>query len=234
MTITSCSHGMPTPASCIDCIDTFDTIRYFQMSIEAEQRLDGKPVAKARIFTALGFAHAAYLQGEQPQRKYTGDDYIVHPIEVATILMDEVDQIGHTETIGEAIVVALLHDVLEDTPITGRQLMNTFGHRTVEHVAHLTDPVYPSFENGGPNRAGRKNIDARRLADSPGWIQTIKVADLMSNTRTIVEHDPDFAVTYLAEKKHLLDVMTEADPNLRAKAYSQVVNAERSLGVAPG
>jgi len=47
-----------------------------------------------------------------------------------------------------------------------------------------------------------------------GGVQTIKVADLISNTGSIVEHDPKFAVTYLEEKRLLLDVLTNADPRL--------------------
>jgi hypothetical protein len=55
----------------------------------------------------------------------------------------------------------------------------------------------------------------------PAWIQTIKCADLISNTSSIVKHDPKFAVTYLEEKRLLLDAMTKADPRLWQLARSQ-------------
>ncbi len=71
------------------------------------------------------------------------------------------------------------------------------------------------------NRADRKAAQRVRLAAAPGWIQTIKCADLISNTSSIVMHDPKFAVLYLEEKRLLLDVMTEADPGLMAMARAQ-------------
>jgi hypothetical protein len=52
-------------------------------------------------------------------------------------------------------------------------------------------------------------------------VQTIKCADLISNTSSIVMHDPKFAITYLAEKRALLDAMVLAHPRLREMAYSQ-------------
>lgn len=54
------------------------------------------------------------------------------------------------------------------------------------------------------------------------WVQTIKVADLISNTSSIVRHDPKFAVVYLDEARQLLDVLTRADPRLLAMAREQI------------
>jgi hypothetical protein len=71
------------------------------------------------------------------------------------------------------------------------------------------------------NRAERKAASRARLADAPAWVQTIKCADLISNTSSIVLRDPKFAVTYLEEKRLLLDVLTKADPRLHALALSQ-------------
>lgn len=64
------------------------------------------------------------------------------------------------------------------------------------------------------NRETRKNLSRERLAKAPGWVQTIKCADLISNTGSIVQFDPAFAKTYLKEKQLLLEVMTKADRRL--------------------
>ena len=56
----------------------------------------------------------------------------------------------------------------------------------------------------------------------PQIFQTIKVADLISNTSSIVRHDPKFAVVYLDEARQLLDVLTRADPRLLAMAREQI------------
>ena len=81
-------------------------------------------------------------------------------------------------------------------------------------VAFLSD-----MEEG--NRAERKAASRARLAAAPPWIQTIKVADMISNTSSIVMHDPKFAVTYLEEKRLLLDVLDQASPHLLRIARGQ-------------
>jgi hypothetical protein len=50
----------------------------------------------------------------------------------------------------------------------------------------------------------------------------VKLADLISNTRSIVAHDAKFAETYLSEKRELLKVMTKGDPTLLARAHEQI------------
>ncbi len=58
-------------------------------------------------------------------------------------------------------------------------------------------------------------------------MQTIKVADLIDNTKSIVPHDKDFAKVYLAEKDVLLQSLTDADVELWATAYKQLLAAQR-------
>ncbi|WP_370527389.1 hypothetical protein [Cedecea sp. P7760] len=116
-----------------------------------------------------------------------------------------------------AIACAWLHDVVEDQGITAEELRREFGVTVARGVMALSD-----LEEG--NRAERKRLSRERLAKAQSWVQTIKVADLISNTSSIVEHDPKFAVTYLEEKRLLLDVLTEADPLLLAIAREQVEN----------
>jgi hypothetical protein len=65
-------------------------------------------------------------------------------------------------------------------------------------------------------------LDRQHSAAAPAAAQTIKVADLISNTRSIVAHDPGFAKVYLEEKRMLLEVLTKADPTLLNKAKEQV------------
>ncbi|KCB25989.1 hypothetical protein L544_3266 [Bordetella hinzii OH87 BAL007II] len=48
------------------------------------------------------------------------------------------------------------------------------------------------------------------------------MADLISNTSSIVQHDPKFAEVYLEEKRLLLDVLTKADHRLLKIARSQI------------
>lgn len=48
--------------------------------------------------------------------------------------------------------------------------------------------------------------------------QTIKLADLIDNSDSILAHDPKFAAVYLREKKELLEVLTQGDAGLYRQA----------------
>jgi len=153
---------------------------------------------------ALDFATAAHT-GQK--RKYTGEDYIVHPMEVAEI----VKTVVHTP---EMIAAALLHDVVEDTDASLEDILHRFGSAVADLVRDLTDVSQP--EDG--NRATRKALDRAHTAQASAAAKTIKLADLISNSRSIVEFDPKFAKVYLKEKALLLDVLTEGDEILLKKA----------------
>lgn len=159
---------------------------------------------------ALEFATAAHTAIGQ-LRKYTGEPYIVHPIAVAEI----VRTVPHTE---EMIAAAYLHDVVEDTPVTIGEIESEFGAEVAALVGWLTDVSKP----GDGNRAVRKAMDRDHIAAAPAEAQTIKVADLMDNTRTIRDLDPDFWRTYRREKVALLDAMTQADARLRERALDLI------------
>jgi (p)ppGpp synthase/HD superfamily hydrolase len=167
---------------------------------------------------AQAFCIAAHCAVGQ-KRKYTGEDYYLHPIEVAELIQEHA-----TSFTKEMIVAAHLHDVVEDTQVELSIIAQQFGTVVAAYVEQLTDVSRP--EDG--NRAARKAIDLAHTARASPQAKTIKLADLVSNTRSIVERDPAFAVTYLAEKRLLLEVLKEGDQNLyriaHELAHSQPLN----------
>jgi hypothetical protein len=72
------------------------------------------------------------------------------------------------------------------------------------------------------NRKARKALDRAHTAKASPAAKTIKLADLIDNTKSIVEHDPEFARVYLAEKAALLEVLKEGDQVLWAMASNLV------------
>ena len=164
-------------------------------------------VRKAQVYAMA--AHAAVKQ----VRKYTGEPYIVHPAEVAKIVASVP---GATP---DMVAAAWLHDVVEDTGCTYTDIHMAFGIDIATLVGWLTDVSKP--EDG--NRAVRKAIDRAHSAEAPAEAQTIKLADLISNSRSIMAHDPAFAKTYLEEKRLLLAVMTKGDTGLHAEASRYVM-----------
>ena len=167
-------------------------------------------VRKAQVYAMA--AHAAVGQ----LRKYTNEPYIVHPAEVASIIASVP---GSTP---EMVAAAWLHDVVEDTGCTLTDIHLSFGPEVAALVGWLTDV---SKLEDGP-RWYRKKLDREHTAQAPAEAQTIKLADLISNSRSIMAHDPKFAKTYLEEKRMLLDVMTRGDRVLHARASSLVVGVE--------
>lgn len=155
---------------------------------------------------ALAFATAAHGSIDQ-RRKYTGEPYIVHPITVAEI----VRTVPHD---GPMIAAALLHDVVEDTPVTIEEILNEFGREVGELVDWLTDVSRPA----DGNRRKRKHLDLLHTAKATPAAKTIKLADLIDNTRTIAKYDPSFWRVYKREKIALLGVLKEGDSMLWRRA----------------
>lgn len=161
-------------------------------------------------YNAMMFAREAH---KDQVRKYTGSPYIEHLAEVVAIAMS----VGwHDAQIhpDKLMATAWLHDIQEGQGVTSSVLEDRFGCEVSLGVAWLSD-----METG--NRAERKAASRARLSVAPHWVQTIKCADLISNTKSIVQHDPKFAVTYLEEKRLLLAVLQRADPRLHAIATEQ-------------
>lgn len=153
-------------------------------------------------------------------RKYTGEPYINHPEEVSKI----VESVNHTE---DMLCAALMHDCIEDTDCSFDEIKDLFGENTALLVNWLSDISKP--EHG--NRATRKAIDRVWISQAPSEAKTIKLADLISNSKSICEHDKDFAKVYIKEKELLLEVLTEGEPTLYAQAKDIVEKAKKELGI---
>lgn len=154
------------------------------------------------IAKAIAFAKRKH----DGQKRYDGDPYIVHPIAVAEMVAG----VGGTDAM---IAAAVLHDTLEDTKTTENELLETFGPEVTKLVIELTN-VFTSKAYPSVNRAERKAKEGARLAMISPEAQTIKVADIIHNTPGIIEHDPQFAKIWLAERAAWLAVLTKAHPEI--------------------
>jgi (p)ppGpp synthase/HD superfamily hydrolase len=163
-------------------------------------------------------AHGAIDQ----RRKYTNDPYIVHPQAV----MEIVSSVPHSE---EMLAAAWLHDTVEDTPSTLADIESHFGPQVASLVAMLTNVSVGSTEN----RYQRKNRDRRHSASASPQAKTIKLADLIDNTRSLLQYDSHFAKTYLVEKQRLLEVLTEGDPQLWKQASYIIEQGLQNLLLPP-
>ena len=158
-----------------------------------------------KLDQVIKFASDAH---EGQKRKYTGEDYMFHPIAVSSLVRETFPYRF------ELAFAAILHDVLEDTKVTHEE-MRTFLFKilSVEEaktvfglVVELTDvftkEAFPEF-----NRKKRKELEAERLSFASLDARFIKTQDMKDNLKSIVEHDPKFAKVFLAEKDHLMKKM---------------------------
>jgi len=110
------------------------------------------------------------------QRRKSGEPYIYHPIAVARICAEEIG-LGPT-----AICAALLHDVVEDTPVTLDDLRAEFGDRIAQMVGGLTK-LDSAYNNESQQAANFKKVLSTLIVDVR--IVLIKMADRLHNMRTI-------------------------------------------------
>jgi guanosine-3',5'-bis(diphosphate) 3'-pyrophosphohydrolase len=172
------------------------------------------------------FAAAAH-KGQK--RKYNDDPYIVHPVRVMEICREFTNDVA-------VLSSALLHDVLEDTPVSGEELkaylLSVMGReqalRTFKLVVELTDVFvkesYPSW-----NRRKRKAKEAERMEKTSPEAQTVKYADIIDNSGEISIYDKDFGRVFLFECRSLLRKMDKGNPVLYKRALEKVENAISSL-----
>ncbi len=116
------------------------------------------------------------LEAHQYQRRKSGEPYVYHPLEVARICHEEIG-LGPT-----AVIAAILHDVVEDTPITLPQIVEQFGPKIGRIVDGLTklDGLY---HRGTENAENLKKVLSAIVDDVR--VVLIKMADRLHNLRTI-------------------------------------------------
>jgi len=169
------------------------------------------------VAKADAFAERAHGLADQ-RRKYTGEHYIEHPRAVA----EHLRKLGFCDAV---LAAALLHDVVEDTVVTIDEVRSEFGDGIAGWVAALTD--VPSGQ--GLNRHERKRLNLSRLAEADAEVHSIKLADLINNTSSIVVHDTNWAPFYLREKKAAIAVLTRGHPRLIEEAKHAVESGFQHL-----
>ena len=136
-------------------------------------RLDVDTIRRAYEFAAE--AHAG-------QRRASGEEYVSHTVEVATIL-------ANLRLDSDTIVAGLIHDTLEDTEITVKEIERRFG----PHVAAIVDGVTKMgrVEFGSASEQQVENYRKMLLSmASDARVILVKLADRLHNMRTL-EHLPE-------------------------------------------
>jgi len=160
------------PAEYLKDIPEYDDNFTIEMLIQKILK-DDKQYDLSKIISAYEFAAKAH----EGQKRSSGQDYIIHPLAVAYILLE----LGmDTDT----ICAALLHDVVEDTDATLDDLKKRFG----QDVALLVDGVtkLSKIPTSTKEEQAAENIRKILLAMSQDIrVMIIKLADRLHNMRTL-------------------------------------------------
>lgn len=116
-------------------------------------------------------------KAHEGQKRYSGEEYVCHPLQVAIILVE----LGMDN---ETIQAAILHDVVEDTPVTLEDIRKTFGGEIAALVDGVTKLNKIPFSTREEQQA--ENVRKMLLAMSQDIrVIIIKLADRLHNLRTI-------------------------------------------------
>jgi GTP pyrophosphokinase len=118
------------------------------------------------------------MDAHKDQRRKSGEAYFFHPIAVAKIVADEIG-LGAT-----AIAAALLHDVVEDTPITIHDIERMFNPKVAQLVEGLTKISLVQKEMNVSMQAENFRKMLLTLNDDVRVI-LIKIADRLHNMQTL-------------------------------------------------
>ncbi len=169
---------------------------------------------------------AARRHVDQRRKGEAAEPYINHLTEVAELIAEATD--GNEP---ELIVGAILHDVVEDTPVTIEEVAAEFGENVAALVAQVTD------DKSLP-KAERKRLQVEHAGQLTQGAAMIKLADKTSNLRALAKSPPagwplERKAEYLAWARQVVARCRGANPSLEA-AFDEAAGALEAALVQEG
>jgi len=177
---------------------------------------------------AIQFATTAH--GSQVRKGNEHIPYIFHPIDVA----NEVIYYSGlpVEELEIASVVAILHDTVEDTIVTGADIREQFGDQIAEGVAALSKDDSIKEKDDISKVAGIKE-NLERLQVAPVYVQCVKLADRTSNLKAFpAMWSREKISSYLDEAKLIADTLGQASEGLHARLLGRIAETRMVLSIA--
>jgi hypothetical protein len=197
------------------------TLRYFLALVESVQCWKMKHThtevnlnAVQNVLTAARFAAEKHAQ--QKRKGIAAEPYINHLLEVAQLVSSAL-----TEPDTDQVIAALLHDTIEDAGVTVEELTVRFGPDVAHLVSELTD------DKSLPKKE-RKRLQVENAPKKSVRAQTIKLADKISNLRSILSSPPaDWSeqrkTAYFDWAKQVVDGISSPNPVLK-KEFEKTFN----------
>jgi GTP pyrophosphokinase len=144
------------------------------------------PADVQKIVEAYQYAQACHLN----QQRSSGEPYITHPLAVAYTLSE-------LKTDPTTIIAGLLHDVLEDTPATFKEVEENFGEAVallIEGVTKLGQFKYRGSDSDEEEKLSQQAQNYQKMLIAMAKdirVIIVKLADRLHNIRTLAFVDPD-------------------------------------------
>ena len=153
------------------------------------------------------------------QLRADGQDYITHPIRVSELVKK------YKKSSNQNILTAgaLLHDVVEDTYTSYRELQDRFGEVVASLVMEVTSSTFM------PKLVGKQTYLAHKMRYMSSYALVIKLADRLDNITDITAvklekikktfFDTIYMVNYIENKRILTDAQTNLINDIRIKLH---------------
>lgn len=158
----------------------------------------------------LQLAYWLAKEGHQKQTRDSGERYFEHPRRVALRLIRS----GYIAT--DVLVLALLHDIVEDTQTPLKVIVNLFGAPIWSGLSLLSKNV-PNFDPVTGMNIGRAAKDLgdyfAAIADGPREVRLVKIADRLDNLQDVAQFTPERRQKQIAETmRYILPIAAQTCP----------------------
>lgn len=148
-----------------------------------------KSLIEEKDFDDIKLAFLKAEQAHKGQQRYSGQPYIIHPLNVCILLVEELKIKDKS-----ILLIAMLHDVLEDTNMTYEEIEKLFGQKVADGVNLLTK-----------HKDYKKDITQQKkyfwhLKRATKNIQIVKLADRLNNLRDLKDCQEN-----LKRRKYIMD-----------------------------
>ncbi len=177
------------------------------------------------LWKALALAEEVHeKQVRRPGKSITAQPYIVHPMRVALVLLEELEFRDC-----EVITAALLHDVLENSE--GKVTTADLEHQFTGNIALMVSTLSKPHTDAAMNRSQQLQTYYDRVNQAPIATRLIKLADRLDNVRESIDSiDPEFQEDYLKQTMKIYLPMAEAtDQYLFEELVSCCQELEKSI-----
>jgi (p)ppGpp synthase/HD superfamily hydrolase len=146
------------------------------------------------------------------RHKFSGDEYLKHPIRVA----EQLQAMGYAPNV---VASAVLHDAIEDTDAHFSNLSDAFGPTVAELISEIT------WDVDEMRSAGRKEYIVRKLNRISDRAFSIKLIDRLDNVRQLRHAPPEMARRYAAETYYILENLERDLSPAQEKVVDQISRA---------